>query len=61
MVGSLKLMLRLRFLGDGLSLRVLMVPLLVTSSAAGSAAFDTSFINIAQSIARSVDANSANR
>jgi hypothetical protein len=59
MVRSLKLMLRLRFLGDGLSLRVLMVPLLVTSSAAANAAFDTSFI--AQSIARSVDASSANR
>jgi hypothetical protein len=44
MVRWLKLMLRLRFLGDGLFLRVLMVPLLVTRSAAATAAFDTSFI-----------------
>jgi hypothetical protein len=49
MVRWLKLMLRLRFLGDGLFLHVLMVPLLVTGSAATTAAFDTSFIT--QSIA----------
>jgi hypothetical protein len=41
MMRSLKLMLRLCFLGDGLFLRVLMVPLLVTRSAAANAAFDT--------------------
>jgi hypothetical protein len=54
-------MLRLRFLGDGLFLRVefMMVPLLVTRSAAATATFDTSFIT--QSIARPVDASSANR
>jgi hypothetical protein len=43
-------MLRLRFLGYGLFLRVLVVPLLVTRSAAATAAFDTSFIT--QSIAQ---------
>jgi hypothetical protein len=61
MARSLKLILRLRFLGDGLFLRVSMVPLLVNRSAAANAAFDTSFI--AQSIAQSVDASSdsANR
>jgi hypothetical protein len=61
MVRWLKLMLQLRFLGDGLFLRVLMVPLfkLATRSAAATAAFDTSFIT--QSIARPVDASSANR
>jgi hypothetical protein len=59
MVRWLKLMLRLRFLGGGLFLRVLMVPLLVTRSAAATAAFDISFTT--QSIARPVDASSANR
>jgi hypothetical protein len=60
MVRWLKLMLRLCFLGDGLFLRVLMVPLLVKrSAAAATAAFDTSVIT--QSIARPVDASSANR
>jgi hypothetical protein len=40
MVRWLKLMLRLSFLGDGLFLRVLMVPLLVTRRATATAAFD---------------------
>jgi hypothetical protein len=59
MVRWLKLMLRLRFLGDGLFLRVSMVPLLVTRSAAATEAFEPSFIT--ESIARPVDASSANR
>jgi hypothetical protein len=44
MVELLQLKLRLRLLGDGLSLCFLMVPLLVTRSAADNAAFDISFI-----------------
>jgi hypothetical protein len=43
MVRSFELMLRLRLLGDVLSFRFLMVPLVVTCSAAANAAFDTSF------------------
>jgi hypothetical protein len=43
MVKLLKLKLRLRLSGNGLSLCFLMVPLLVTRSAADNAAFGTSF------------------
>jgi uncharacterized membrane protein len=61
MVKSVKLKLRLRLLGNGLSLCFLMVPLLVTrsTSAANNSAVDTSFI--AQAIARSVNACCSNR